>query len=453
MEREKNISILKKHLNIIFEEESEKCQKTPAFFIFDKPSFLEHSPKFEEIKNKYTLVRNNNLLNKISKTLGKINIFKIRYFANTNGFTDGKQITVLLHENDLSEYFDVNLFFIIKTLYHEFKHVFQKEKIKNKSILNDYVTDFDTFRLLIEAGCRKEIPFSYKIKYSNFYSEIDANLYGGMMAEQYCQENGLYYFDDMVYENFKLLNYDFDSFLKMFNLIYRDPIYRISNKSSDQSTYKIFYDGIGNFKRLSEIIKNPLFFRLDEKLKFEMLTSISFLSSVNYDLNLMEKKYICDLVKIKIKQKIDNYLTVREYFSDYKIADHAYLSSGLNMLTQIQYLIEFYLNTMGISYNKDECMNDINYFISFISDYSAYETNGNRFHMCFNVEHFFNEDIRKKIYILDYHLSNNNDSDNYIEMLSAVLLLNDTFKKAIDVTTESMDAEYEQVTSEHKSKR
>ena len=90
--------------------------------------------------------------------------------------------------------------------------------------------------------------------------------------------------------------YDRVAKLKMFNLIYRDPIYRISNKSSDQSTYKIFYDGIGNFKRLSEIIKNPLFFGLDEKLKFEMLTSISFLSSVNYDLNLMEKKYICDLV-------------------------------------------------------------------------------------------------------------------------------------------------------------
>ena len=438
-----NIEVIKQHLKKIYEEESKKYENPPELLFFNKEEYLEYINFFKKIRKKYNLICDNSILDKLATFLKKGDFVHSNRFDKKSGWNDGKTIQVNFHQGE-------NMFEIIKTIYHEFKHTEQRNKIKGKHILKSYVMDFDTFRNLIEYDVHSNVPFSYKLLYDDFYSENEAEFYGTKMAYKYCSENNIYdcsklYKVSRWTENAKMSAYDFDKFLSLYNNLVRKDSFE---KLSKESTYGIFFDRNGKCRKLSQITSNPLFYGLDDRLKTEILTSRTFLSSVNYKLNDIEKSYISELVSGKIRDLTSAVLDFQLSYNNYTIDENQFFKYQFDLMSRIEYLTNYNISLIGIKYDKKEIMN------KFLSKLMSTETRiqyENFDNLSFYINKIKEKDrfeIESILEYLNYEIINNTKTDNYGNLMSLIPLFNETMKEMMARKYNALDAEYEQMSVE-----
>lgn len=451
MEKQEKINIIKTHLHKIFDQESKKYSKIPNLFIFDKTTFLHYN---SHLKGKFKFIKDNSILEKVSRILDTLDIENSFYFSSRSGETDGQNINIMIHDYYLGDDFDFYLYYAIVTMYHELRHVEQFDKIKDLSVLNSYITDYESFVILLE-DLVWSTTFGNKF-YHELYREIFADVYGDYKAFVYCINNGIKNYSNVAINELRLLTYDFDKILKSFNLLVYKLDWRSSKTSreifslSPKSTYGIFYDKNGNFKNISDILNNELFNNLDNKLKTEILTSRSFLSSIKYKIDEHHKNYIQKLINDKISQLINVYFKVRDYYTCDAISADDYTKYSLKILSHLENLVVFIVHNINNQYNRCEILAKILDTINTTTDYSVYKACKGYFNGFTEEGNFFDDELNKYIFIPDYFLKDGFDNSNYEDMLSSIILLKEAMKKIIDKTTEAIDAEYESINIEEK---
>lgn len=180
---------------------------------------------------------------------------------------------------------------ILKTMYHEKKHIMQQNNISN---------DFDSIMYQIETNERFTLLGikEYKLHHDKWYFEIDANNYGVNKAIDYYKNNPsdnnvdinnlehlkkVYYYDK--------LTYDFDYFFTSYNNHKKvvNPINTIREKiasklvnSKDLAWHKLLYDENNKIRDIEQIINSPLVNEVDPKFVNLVLTSRYLNDNLNY---------------------------------------------------------------------------------------------------------------------------------------------------------------------------
>lgn len=231
MTRQEKIDIIKQHIFNVIAKEQPKYKTIPNCFIFDRKEFFEDT-KLARLNKKYNLIRNNSILAQALGQLGYFDLSKYYTYSRTGGFTNGKEITILLNDATFNRDFNEQLYFKILSTFHEFKHVGQKEKFD----INNYkkpIISFEHFRYLLEKNCHRYMPLSYALSHDDFYFEIDANIYGIEQANEYCSKNNIsapdfqrqYAQRQYAQRQYsKMLTYDFDNFIELNRLLSMNPM-------------------------------------------------------------------------------------------------------------------------------------------------------------------------------------------------------------------------------------
>ena len=448
MERQEKIDIIKHHLNNVISEEQPKYQHVPEVFIYDRNEFFKDS-LLSRLNKKMKLIPNSPPFEKILNYTGDLEVPKYYTYSMAGGFTNGKNITILMNDKTFKNDFNEELYFKILSTFHEYRHVCQIENFDIKNI-DKPITNFNHFQYLIEHNCKRYLPPGYALAHDDFYFEIDANLYGIEMADQYCQKNnisaGKFQQTYKQRQYSKQLTYNFDNFIAMNRSISINPL--VSNKLQKNPTYSLFFNKFGNFNKLSDIIKNPLFFSLGERLKMEMLTSENFISSINYNLNDIESNYLMKLVDNKMKFLVNNYNKNREFFEQNIFDYNTFINNSANLLSRMEYLLNFKLKDAKGNDNKDL------YYVNYeqqIQNIRSICSFGNKDNLVYGDKESLNKQLNNIISTFNNFFA---DSNNLLDMqrfFSTVKLLQEAILAKIDISSIATVADYEQITSEYKN--
>lgn len=444
MTKQEKIDIIKQHIANAIAEEQPKYKTIPNCFIFDRKEFFEDS-KLRRLNNKFKLVRNNSIFEKTLGYTGYIEVPKYILYYTSGGFTNGKEIIILMKTKTLKKNFNEELYFKILSVFHEFRHIGQKENFDIKKTEKN-ITNFIDFRYMLEVCCRHYLPPIYALEHDDFYFEIDANLYGIQKSEEYCEKNGIlptkFQLNYKKKQYSKMLRYDFDKFITLHRL---NPLIPI--KLSKIPNYNIFFSKTGYFKRISDITKNPLFNSLDDKLKTELLSSKSFLSSINYKLNDMEINYLLDIIDKKITELINNYNKNKELYNNNVFNYNVFIKNSDSLLSQIEFLLNYKLQYSKTKYYKSGEFLTFQQQIRSIR--AVYKSNND----ALTVDEY-NRMIQQLKTIIstcnDFFVDNNN-MQNIHNFLSIVKILRQAILANIDINNMAIDAYYEQITTENKS--
>lgn len=450
MTKQGKIDIIKQHISNVIEEEQTKYQTTPEVFIFDKKDFFEDSA-LRRLNNKFKLIRNNPTFEKLLSYSGYLEIPKHFLFFIYGGFTDGKKITILMNEMTFKRNFNEQLYFKILSTFHEFRHIGQMEKFNIKNIERP-IKNFDNFRYLLEKNCHRYLLPSYTLAHDDFYFELDANLYGIDKADEYCAKNGIFAsefqkrYKQQQYS--KMLTYDFDNFITLNQIITKNPI--ISNRFQKNPTYRLFFNKIGSFNKLSDIINNPLFFSLDDKLKTEMLTSRPFLSSINYSINDFETNILFQMIDGKLVDIIDNYNKNREFFEQCVFDYNSFIKNSSILLSKMEYLLNFKMQHTKVNDNKNMFFSELQQQVQNIR--TTCNLN-NRTSRIYSNKEVMNNQLNNIISTLNNFFINNKNLHNTQELLSTVKVLQEAILAKIDISSLSVDVQYEQLANEDENKK
>ena len=245
---------------------------------------------------------------------------------------------------------------ILKTMYHEKKHIMQQNYISN---------DFYSIMYQIETNERFTLSGikEYQLHHDKWYFEIDANNYGVNKAIEYYKNNpsdnnvdinDLEYFKRIYY--YDKLTYDFDYFFTSYNnhKKQRNPISKVREKinskivnSKDLAWYKLLYDENDNMRSVEQIINSPLVNEVDQKFINLVLTSRYLNDNLNYqlqDISILKRlKVEFELRYKKISKVIeellqldDNYILQKNKKNIEKIRnDFAYYKEKIIILDEI----------------------------------------------------------------------------------------------------------------------
>lgn len=446
MEKQEKIDIIKRHITNVISEEQKKYRTNPEFFIFDKKDYLEDS-KLIHLNNKYNLIRNNKLLENALRYTGYFNYFKHIKFNLIGGYTDGKKITILLNDKTFKNDFNDQLYFKILATFHEFRHIGQKEEFDITNIEKP-ITNFHHFRYLLEDNCLRYLPPSYALAHDDFYFEIDANLYGIEKTDEYCAKNNIsaieYQRRYKQRQYSKMITYDFDKFINLNRLItFSNQI--LANKFSKNPTYGMFFNKNGRFNKLSDITKNPLFYSLDDKLKMEMLTSNSFLSSIDYDLNDVEKNFLLENIDKKLSDLVNNYNKNKEYSEKGVFDENIFIDNSSLLLSKMDFLLNFKINNSKTIDNKDFSYIKFNEEIKNIR--SACEVNRNSNLTYDNLLPLDNQ-LNNIITTLNTFMNDKSNLKNTQQLSTTIKTLQEAMLAKVDINSIPLTAEYEPIVNE-----
>ncbi len=449
MERQEKINIIKQHISNIIKEEQKYYQKIPEFFIYDIKDFFEDST-LRRLNDRYKLIRNNNFIKKILSYSGYIEIPKYILYSTSNAYTGNKKITILLKEKDLKQDFNEQLYFRIVSVFHEFRHIGQDEKF-NITNIKESITSFEDFRYLLENFCLRYLPPSYTFAHDDFYFEIDANLYAIEKADEYCRKNNVY--ADKIQRKYKqkqyskMLTYDFDYFIDIHRFIALNPI--IFNQISKNPTYSLFFKKNGTFNKLSDITRNPLFYSLDDKLKMEIFTSRSFLSSINYNLNDIESNYLIEMIDNKISDLVNNYNKNRDYYVEKVFSNNIFIKNSFILLSKMDWLLTLKNQHTKTEDNKDLFNIEFEQQIQTIRNACDLNNTNN---LIYSEKQDMNRQLNTIISKLNNYFNNNRLQDTQ-KLLTVVKTLKEAMKAKIDIGTMPIDAHYEQISNDYENKK
>lgn len=209
--------------------------------------------------------------------------------------------------------------------FHELRHLIQKNEQNPYSFIN--------FVSLIENNLKSEY---YSELYNKFYLEIDADLYGIRKSEEYVKD----YMPKLLASSQKYLNFYKEIYIE------RQNDYYLNIKDEEKNMFDIFYKNIigeepiegcelgiirknkalavflnydGSFKCINDIILNPDFNNLDNRIIFLVCNSNIFRKSLQ-NLTEEENNFIIalDELKNKINKNVDFETMVNEEMDNYK---------------------------------------------------------------------------------------------------------------------------------------
>ena len=245
------------------------------------------------------------------------------------GFNDKKGNTVIFLSN-IDKSFKIKedkIYRLAQASYHEIRHSVQET-------FSDY--SYEGFISKIEHYLIK-CGNPYVAKHDKYSFEIGANLYGTMKAKEYLEKNYPDLYEkrkEKIEKEYNEYKYDYltydatttvDKLFQVTKIISKIPT--ISKKESEISPIlAIFRNDNNTFKNMEEIINNPLFDKLDQKIVSAIFSSKSFLQSINIE----------DLTTDQI-EIISNALTYTNtvYQNQQKIIEE---ENNKNNITPLQYL-------------------------------------------------------------------------------------------------------------------
>ncbi|MBQ2872390.1 MAG: hypothetical protein IJE89_00100 [Bacilli bacterium] len=207
----------------------------------------------------------------------------------TSGFQSSKSHMVVIFVNSIKKILRIEqqYFTLVETCYHEMHHEFQKTI--DKYSYEGFIYDIDSF-------IRNYDDKDYATNGKQYSFEIGAYLYGISKAKEYMKKKFpiLYEKDKENIKKsqkkhyFNYVMYDAsDRFEKAIQLVKKilkkNNENKIENIEKISPIFEVFLNSDMSFKKINEIIRNEKFNELDKRIIYAILSSKTFLESVNLD--------------------------------------------------------------------------------------------------------------------------------------------------------------------------
>ena len=213
-------------------------------------------------------------------------------FSSTLAFCQPKEkyIVIFLSKVNQLKKIEPKIFNLVFLCYHEVRHLEQ-----------DWVPieNFYGFLHEIEATIAKSyLAYDYYLNHDQYSYEIGANLYAVKKTEEYLKKNypNIYLEHQLeLQEKKERYEYDyfsynpmdtFDRYVEVSRRIYHEAMFSLNkNKSIPKRNRvdEIFFTPDYQYKSLAEIRTNQAFCQLEKEIIYTILTSSTFLSSLDFD--------------------------------------------------------------------------------------------------------------------------------------------------------------------------
>lgn len=192
------------------------------------------------------------------------------------------------------------LYRALMNLYHEYFHSTQNDLTKQ----DDYHKTIYQIEKII-MGHKKN---KYIDTHESFLMEIEASKYGISKAESFLQQNPEQckdaYEDDKAFINWEKSkndydynNYDLNFLLNILHtIVIKDPT------SISGSSLETIYESDGSFKKIADILRNPVFLTLDKRIQYHLVGNDGFIQSLNFD---NTPKDDLDFVTMALQYRLD----------------------------------------------------------------------------------------------------------------------------------------------------
>lgn len=302
-------SDIKQLLDEIVEEEKEKHGLTFDFHYVGKLTFIKNMKKI--YKRKLKLVEQNKKIK--------------RLVMRAPGFQD-KDYNIIVVYKKAKKLKIYDLTFLIYILYHEIGHAKdEKPRMIDISEYNNLIYFIDSCLLP-----RKSKYYSDSIYHDSMGHEILADIYGLRKTREFFEKHPKILFNgDFLNRREKIVNehyetYDLaqriDEIINEGHYIYKEQDIR------KKSPFSIFINNDGNFRHIDDILKDPDFHELDQRIINGFLKSENFKKSLlDSDISQESQEYLTNLYeKIKPKkliiQKQEKYDEINNVIKQSKIA-------------------------------------------------------------------------------------------------------------------------------------
>ena len=337
MKKQYKIEEVKKIFTKIIQEE----EKENSFKIHGNIFTIAEYYKSETLKSKLKLTNPKNILKNIAAPL---------YLKDWYNIED-KEIIVIINGiyERLNGYLENDLIYLLRIIFHEIRHTYQIEKMKN-------LNKFENFFIIIEQAIINNEPSYYKLNSEKFLIEIDADKNANEKIEGYLKKEKnisreklciITKMEKIVDERYKL--YDPVAIYEQFNYILQKIIKKhlkesinplndsikelIPNINNETYNYlknilSNIYNQDGNYKSIKEIITGTP--NVDKKIINNILCTKSFIKNVKintledieikYMLQALEEFYQQDNIRITILKSINGEeQTILDLYTEKKI--------------------------------------------------------------------------------------------------------------------------------------
>lgn len=249
---------------------------------------------------------------------------KKKYVQNCGGFNEKNGlITILIDENELSHPTYELMMKYAQITFHELRHTMQNYEDKDS---------YKTFFIKLDKIIQRHNYIEYQLEHDNFSYEIDANLYGITKAEKYIEKH----YPD-IYKTYKLSSYKKIMDKKKDDATHKSLIYdhisRVDKIINAIKTNYVAYPAIyphlphpmqiflekdGSYKKISNILNNPNFYKLDKKITYTILSTRFFLETINYEeLSIPERKILLKALRYSVQKTHQTQEEIKSYQKKY----------------------------------------------------------------------------------------------------------------------------------------
>ena len=337
-------STIKQLLNEIIEEEKEKHGLTFDFHYVGKLSYVKNINKI--YKKKLKLVEKKE---------------QIKGIMYCNGFHDRNHNMVVVYKN-IKQIKLCELTELIYNLYHEIGHAKdEKPRIIDISEYNNLIFFID--RCLLPT---KSKYYSDSIYHDSLGYEILADMYAVKMTRKFFEKHPEIEFNEkFLNEEEKDVNEHYETYdlaQRIDEIINEGHYIYIEQDIRKRSPFSIFLKEDGSFKHIDDILKNPDFHELDQRIVNGFLKSENFKKSLlDSDISQESQKYLTNLYeKMKPKkliiQKQEKYKDIKDVIKKYKSTIAMSLVAYILLLVEwVMFRNEFQNNQKN--YNFIELLN------------------------------------------------------------------------------------------------
>lgn len=170
-----------------------------------------------------------------------------------------------------------------------------------------------------------------------------------------------------------------------------------------------------------------------------MLTSRSFLSSINYNLNNVEINFLLENIDHKINDLIINYNKNKEFYEKGIFDQTTFIKNSSVLLSRLEFLLNFKLK-----YSKTKATMDVS-FVKFQEQIksirSACELNHNN-NLTYETLSQMDNKLNTIITALNTFFDDSNNLNNHQQLLTTIKMLQEAILAKIDINSVPLSTEY-----------
>ena len=327
-------SYIKQLLDKIVEEEKEKHGLTFDFHYVGKLSYVKNINKI--YKKKLKLVEKKE---------------KIKGIMYCIGFQSQNHNMVVVYKN-INQIKLCELTKLINTLYHEIGHAKdQKPRMIDISEYNNLIFFIDSCLLPTKSKYHGDLIYHDSMGY-----EILADMYAVKMTRKFFEKHPEIEFnEEYLNKTEKDVNERYETYdlaQRIDEIINEGHYIYIEQDIRKKSPFSIFINNDGNFRHIDDILKDPDFHELDQRIINGFLKSENFKKSLlDSDISQESQKYLTNLYeKMKPKKLI---IQKQEKYKDIKDVIKKYKSTiALSLVAYILLLVEWVITRNPIQNNQ-----------------------------------------------------------------------------------------------------